>query len=142
MAEPKDKDVDGWLDNVAAVVPSLELGEKAADATGDGGSGAGDEEDFLNDNEGAEDGDEGVKKSLTWRSRTGDYEFHLQPMAHCVWVLLLLRFVERATYYGYTLMNPGFLTGKISVRHVFYVCNASTTSCLHIISFFITYENV
>ena len=129
MVEPTDKEEEeGWLDNMAAVVPSLKLGEKAADATGDGGSGAGDEEDFLDDDEGTVDGDEGVKRSLTWRSRTGDYEFPLNPMAHSVWVLLFLRFVERGTYYGYLLMSPGYLTGKISVRHLFY---ASTASCLH-----------
>lgn len=85
---------DDWGDNNA--VPA------AADGSND------DEEDLKDVAEAPADVDDEVKSSLVWKSRTGEYEFALDPYKHSVWVMLLLRFVERAAYYGYTLINPGF----------------------------------
>ncbi|KAL3771993.1 hypothetical protein ACHAW5_002223 [Stephanodiscus triporus] len=50
--------------------------------------------------------------SLIWKSRTQiSYQFHENPMVHCVWILLILRAIERSIFMGILYINPGFLTG-------------------------------
>jgi len=52
--------------------------------------------------------------SLEWKNRGITYHFCDNPMRDCVWILLLLRAVERGIYYGFVFINLGFLTGKCS----------------------------
>ena len=70
-----------------------------------------------NDNE-EEEGEESEDEaaaggtSLQWKNRGVTYQFQENPMRFCVWILLLLRAVERGIYYGFLFINPGFLTGE------------------------------
>lgn len=78
----------------------------------EGGAGAGrDEEDPKENAIEAEDTERANLDSLMWESRGGDYTFHPDPFKYSVWPLLFLRLVERSSFYGYNLINPGFLTG-------------------------------
>lgn len=84
----------------------------AADEAGAGGAGAGrDEEDPKENASEAEDTERANLDSLMWKSRGGAYTFHPDPFKYSVWPLLFLRLVERSSFYGYNLINPGFLTG-------------------------------
>jgi len=122
MSEVKDNnnaptDDDDWGDNnkaasTAPSPPELEVEEAVVNESG------GDEEEALkeaaDDDDDDDDNDEGgINSSLMWKSRGGNYEFSLDPIKHCVWVLLFLRFVERASWYGYLLISPGFNTGEL-----------------------------
>jgi len=133
MTEVKDNnnaptDDDDWGDNnkaasTAPSPPELEVEEAVVNESG------GDEEEALkeaadDDDDDDDDGDEGgIKTSLMWKSRGGNYDFSLDPIKHCVWVLLFLRFVERASWYGYQLISPGFNTGELHACMIIFFVN-------------------
>ena len=50
--------------------------------------------------------------SLLWKSKGFTYEFAKSPARHVVWILLVLRAVERGVYFGYMFLSLGFLTGE------------------------------
>src|SRR5210317_354780 len=69
--------------------------------------------------EGGEEGDTRVgndgtspRQFVTWESRGTSYQFANNPMRKCVWIILVLRAVQKGIEYGMQFINPGFLTGK------------------------------
>ncbi|KAL3770088.1 hypothetical protein ACHAW5_003464 [Stephanodiscus triporus] len=86
-------------------VPSLSLQTPAEDAA------------VYQDNEDEENGGRansvkgGPDTSLIWKSGKISYQFHENPMVRCVWILLILRAIERSIFFGLLFINPGFLTG-------------------------------
>jgi hypothetical protein len=87
-------------------IPSLSLQTQAEDAV------------VYQDNEEEENGGRansvkgGPDTSLMWKSGQFFYQFHEKPMVRCVWILLILRAIERSIFWGLLFINPGFLTGK------------------------------
>jgi hypothetical protein len=85
-------------------VPSLSLQTPAEDAA------------VYHDNEENDGHTNSVKggpdTSLMWKSGKFFYQFHEKPMVRCVWILLILRAIERSIFFGLVFINPGFLTGK------------------------------
>ena len=70
--------------------------------------------------EGGEEGDTRVgndgtspRQFITWESRGTSYQFANNPMRKCVWIILVLRAVQKGIEYGMLFINPGFLTGEI-----------------------------
>lgn len=120
MTELKEGDV--WEENMVAEKAAVVASEDDVESGGD------EEERFKDSEEGATEG--GVGNSLVWKSRTGDYEFAPNPYRQSVCVLLFLRFVERAAYYGYVLLSPGFLTGKIDLvqfaKQLLFICTTKS----------------
>ena len=49
---------------------------------------------------------------VTWESRGASYQFANNPMRTCVWILLVLKAVQKGIELGIQFINPGFLTGK------------------------------
>jgi hypothetical protein len=117
---------DDWVDNRATAATSpleFEVEDAVVDESG------GDEED-LNEAAAADGG--GIGSSLVWKSHTGTYEFAVDPFKHSVWVILFLRFVERSSWYGYMLINPGFLTGELNNSLLLYCSVYAKTKAAHI----------
>ena len=56
--------------------------------------------------------DTNPRQFVTWESRGASYQFANNPMRTCVWILLVLKAVQKGIELGIQFINPGFLTGK------------------------------
>ena len=65
-------------------------------------------------NKGNDDTNTNPRQFVSWESRGASYQFAKNPIRTCVWIILVLRAVHFGLVVGTNLINPGFLTGKMT----------------------------